>query len=124
MDFDFVFFRDLSNAMSALNLAQNNSMQDQKQREALRSQFSSKSKVNELLKAPIPTRGPAASLPVAAAAGAAAATPGMWNPDAGIKFGGSGAAVNANVHNPAYPNTRTAQVQGGQWDPSRGVQFR
>ena len=48
----------------------------------------------------------------------------------GIKFGG-GAAVPAgdmgravsNVHNPAYPNTRSGVLKGGQWDPSLGVRF-
>ena len=106
---------DLSNAMSALNLSQTTSLQDQKQRESLRSHYSAKAPSSEPLTAPVPTR--------AAAAPPQVPSPGIWNPDVGIKFGGpppQQQQANGNVHNPAYPNTRG---RGGQWDVSQGVRF-
>ena len=106
---------DLSNEMSALNISQTSSLQDQKQRESLRSHYSAKAPSEEPLAAPVPTR--------AAVAPPQVPTPGMWNPDMGIKFGGAPSQQqpgNTNVHNPAYPNTRG---RGGQWDASQGVRF-
>ena len=107
---------DLSNAMSALNLSQTTSLQDQKQRESLRSHYSAKAPASEPLAAPTPTR--------AALQPPTAPVQGMWNPEMGIKFGGvttpQQPAVNGNVHNPAYPNTRT---RGGQWDANQGLRF-
>lgn len=107
---------DLSNAMSALNLSQTTSLQDQKQRESLRSQYSAKAPASEPLAAPTPTR--------AAVQPPTAPVQGMWNPEMGIKFGGvttpQQPAVNGNVHNPAYPNTR---ARGGQWDANQGLRF-
>lgn len=104
---------DLSNAMSALNLSQTNALQDQKQRENLRSHYSARAPSSEPLTAPIPTR---AAVPPPAPA------PGMWTPEAGIKFGAAPPPQqqNGNVHNPAYPSTRS---RGGQWDVSQGVRF-
>ena len=105
---------DLSNAMSALNLSQVNSLQDQKHRETLRSQYNAKAPSTEPLTAPKPTR--AAVQPPSPGP-----TPGMWNPDMGIKFGGAIAQQpNGDVHNPAYPNTK---ARGGQWDINQGVRF-
>ena len=107
---------DLSNAMSALNLSQTTSLQDQKQRESMRSHYSTKAPSSEPLAAPTPTR--AAVQPPTAPA------PGMWNPEMGIKFGGvttpQQAPAKGNLHNPAYPNTRT---RGGQWDANQGLRF-
>ena len=117
---------DLSNAMSALNISQANSLQDQKQREGLRSQFESKappsSVKEEPLTAPVPTRAPVQPPP--------AATPtvpsgGMWNPEMGIKFANVTTPrmpeqANGNVHNPAYPITAG---RGGQWDVQHGIKF-
>lgn len=107
---------DLSNAMSALNLSQTTSLQDQKQRESLRSHYSAKAPASEPLAAPTPTR--------AAVQPPTAPVQGMWNPEMGIKFGGvttpQQPAVNGNVHNPAYPNTR---ARGGQWDANQGLRF-
>lgn len=107
---------DLSNAMSALNLSQTTSLQDQKQRESLRSHYSAKAPSSEPLTAPTPTR--------AAVQPPTAPTPGMWNPELGIKFGGvttpQQPPANSNVHNPAYPNTR---ARGGQWDANQGLRF-
>ena len=103
--------------MSALNIAQSNSLQDQKQRETLRSHYSAKAPASEPLAAPTPTRAPVAP---------PAASLGMWTPDVGIKFGGTmppQPVVSGNVHNPAYPNTRSGTVQGGQWHPGQGVRF-
>lgn len=107
---------DLSNAMSALNISQATSLQDQKQREGLRSHYSAKAPSSEPLTAPVPTRAPAQPPPAPSA--------GMWNPEMGIKFSGvttpQQPQATGNVHNPGYPNTRG---RGGQWDVSQGVRF-
>lgn len=109
---------DLSNAMSALNISQASSLQDQKQREGLRSHYNAKAPASEPLTAPVPTRAAVQPPP------AAAQSSGMWNPEMGIKFAGvttpHQAKANGNVHNPAYPN---AMGRGGQWDVSQGVRF-
>lgn len=110
------FEADLFNAMSALNVSQATSLQDQKQREDLRSHYSAKAPESEPLPAPVPARAPVQPPP--------APSPGMWNPEMGIKFGGmpppQQPAANGVVHNPAYPNTR---ARGGQWDVNQGVRF-
>ena len=110
---------ELSDAMSALNLSQASSLQDQKQRESLRSHYSAKAPSSEPLTAPTPTRA-AVQPPTGPASG-------MWSPEMGIKFGGvttpqqpAATAANGNVHNPAYPNTR---ARGGQWNESQGLRF-
>ena len=108
---------ELSDAMSALNLSQASSLQDQKQRESLRSHYSAKAPSSEPLTAPTPTR--AAVQPPSAPAS------GMWSPEMGIKFGGvttpqQPPPANGNVHNPAYPNTR---ARGGQWNENQGLRF-
>jgi programmed cell death 6-interacting protein len=106
---------DLSNAMSALNLSQVTSLQDQKQRETLRSQYSTKAPSSEPLTAPTPTRAAVQPPPPTAP------TPGMWNPEMGIKFGGALAQQpSGDVHNPTYPS---AKLRGGQWDMNQGVRF-
>ena len=99
---------DLSNAMSALNISQVTSLQDQKQRESLRSHYNSKATAagHEPMTAPTP-KPPAAP------------TPGMWNPEMGIKFGGV-TTPNGNAHNPAYPSTR---ARNNQWDATQGMKF-
>ncbi len=111
------FESDLSNAMSSLNLAQSHNLQDQKQRETLRSHYTEKAPVTDPLTAPTPTRAAVAPPPVP--------SPGVWKPEMGINFGGpTPMNPKENVHNPAYPNTRTApRMHGGQWDPSRGLKF-
>ena len=109
---------DLSNAMSALNIAQTTSLQDQKQRESLRSHYSAKAPSSEPLTAPTPTRAAVQPPP------APAPVPGVWNPEQGIKFAGvttpQQPSANNNVHNAAYPNTR---ARGGQWDANQGLRF-
>ena len=109
---------DLSNAMSALNISQTTSLQDQKQRESLRSHYSAKAPSSEPLTAPTPTRAAVQPRPAPAPA------PGVWNPEQGIKFAGvttpQQPSANNNVHNPAYPNTR---ARGGQWDANQGLRF-
>ena len=110
------FESDLSNAMSALNLAQSHNLQDQKQRETLRSHYNEKAPVTDPLTAPTPTRAPVVP------------SPGVWKPEMGIQFGGPAQQPQMNgkenLHNPAYPNTRSGpRMQGGQWDPSRGLKF-
>ncbi|MCJ1308368.1 pH-response regulator protein palA/rim20 [Agyrium rufum] len=115
---------DLSNAMSALNVAQSNSLHEQKQREVLRSQYQhAKAPSSEPMTAPTPTRAPAP-----------APAPGVWSPEMGISFGKGGPppagppnASTGNAHNPAYPNTRGHQVQNqmqnGGWKPGQGIKF-
>jgi programmed cell death 6-interacting protein len=95
--------------MSAISLSQQSSLQDQKERENLRTQYSARAPVDEPLAAPMPTRAAAAMPPTAA----------VWSPEMGIKFGGPAPASAApNMHNPAYP-----QAKPGRWSPSKGVNF-
>ncbi|KAL8718074.1 MAG: hypothetical protein Q9225_004757 [Loekoesia sp. 1 TL-2023] len=115
---------DLSTALSNLNL----NLQDQKERQSLRSHYNTqqqpppppqqqqKTQSGEPLAAPTPTRAPQPE-------------PGIWNPTQGIKFGGAspvatppqGQHTNGNVHHPTYPNASARS--GGQWDVSRGIRF-
>ncbi|KAI4182542.1 MAG: hypothetical protein LQ348_004828 [Seirophora lacunosa] len=102
---------DLSTALSNLSL----NLQDQKERQSLRSHYAPQQQPpphsNAPITAPTPTRAPQPE-------------PGIWNPTQGIKFGGTPPQqpqqVSSNVHHPTYPN---ASARGGQWDVSRGVQF-
>jgi len=107
---------DLSNAMSSLSIAQSNTLQEQKQRETLRSQYSAKAPHKDPLTAPTPTRAPIPPPP---------ATPGMWSPEMGIKFDGPAPQPprEGNMHNPAYPNSLLGQMRNTQWDPNQGVRF-
>lgn len=109
---------DLSNALSSLNLSQTQNLQDQKQRETLRSHYSAKVPPSEILTAPVATRATVQPPPPGP-------VPGMWNPEMGIKFGGlppsqQHAQGNGNVHNATYPS---AKPRGAQWDMSQGVRF-
>ena len=101
--------QDLTNPMAGLSLEQTQNLQEQKQRESARGEYSTKAPAGEPLTAPTPTRTtgpppPAVHQPQV----------GTWNPEIGIKFGG-GASV----------NSATAQrpVKGGQWDAAKGVKF-
>ena len=102
--------------MSSLNIAQSNSLQDQKKRETLRSQYNVKAPAQDPLTAPTPTR---VTVPPPAT------SPGMWSPEMGIKFGGVAPPPPkaSNQHNPSYPDTRNTQVRGGPWNPGQGVKF-
>ena len=100
---------DLSNPMAGLSIQQTQqSLQEQKQRENARREYSAKAPAEEPLTAPTPTRAagpppPAVQQPQV----------GVWNPEIGIKFGGP--AVNgAGPQRPA---------KGGQWDAGKGVKF-
>ncbi|KAL9629158.1 MAG: hypothetical protein Q9164_006998, partial [Protoblastenia rupestris] len=105
---------ELENAMSALNLGKSEALHDQKQRDALRSQYAARAPETEPLAAPVPTRANVQPPP-------APPTPGMWNPEMGIKFGAPPQQQqNGNVHNPAYPSAR---ARGGQWEVSQGLKF-
>src|SRR6186713_492663 len=97
--------------MSSLSIAQTTSLQDQKERENLRAQYSAKAPNEEPMPAPVPTR--ISMVPPAPVAG-------MWTPEMGIKFGGPAPPPppGSNVHNPAYPAAKT-----GQWSPNRGINF-
>ena len=126
--------------MSSLSLAQNNSLQDRKEKQAMRAQYRGGSNApsdpmrplvpaqtqqQPPLAAPQPTRAPVAPMGPSQPAPAAQLPNigGTWNPDMGIRFGGGPSAPPpagaGTVHNPAYPNTRL----GGQWSPSRGLKF-
>lgn len=101
--------------MSSLKLAQTNALQDQKERESLRHQYSTKPAEREPLTAPTPNRAPVSP---------PSASPGIWSPEMGITFGGPAPqTLTTNLHNPAYPNTRSGQPRAGQWNPSQGVKF-
>ena len=107
---------ELENAMSSLSLSQSNSLQDQKEKEALRTQYATRAQSHgEQLAAPVPQR--ANVQPPPANTGP---TPGMWTPEMGIKFGTPPRQQNSNAHNPAYPQT---QPRAGPWDASQGVRF-
>lgn len=117
---------ELSNAMSTLNLEKTNSLQEQKEREALRTRYNTRntskqaapsdnpeaiglqpaavqqrlSQEQQNIPAPTPTRAPVQPpAPVTA----------VWNPEMGIKFAGPG-AVPPGVPANAQP---TAQQLGG-----------
>ena len=101
--------RDLSSAMSAMSISQQSSLQDQKERDLLRTQYNARAPPGKPLAAPMPTRATAARTPATA----------IWSPEMGIKFGPAAPApALANVHNPAYP-----QAKGGRWSPSKGLNF-
>ena len=106
---------DLSNAMSALNLAQSSSLQDQKERDSLRSQYNAtKAATGQSIAAPMPTR----TNPPQSAGG-------MWTPEMGITFGASSIPQPnnnpANIHNPAYP--APPQAGRGTWKAGTGIKF-
>lgn len=113
--------RDLSTSLSNLSLSKSNHLQDQKERETLRQHYSAPAPADPPLTAPTPTRAPIAPLSPAS---------GTWNPEMGIKFGGSNANANAgapgpsggDVRNLKYPNAGGV-MKGGQWDGTRGVRF-
>jgi programmed cell death 6-interacting protein len=109
--------------MSSLRLAQTNSLQDQKERENLRTQYNATKVANhEPMTAPMPTRASQATHNTATTS--TATTGGMWTPEMGIKFASvpapaSNAGNSNNVHNPAYP----APKKGGTWNAGAGLQF-
>lgn len=99
--------QDLSNPMAGLSIQQTQqNLQEQKQRESARREYSAKAPAGEPLTAPTPTR--AVQPPPTAVQQPQI---GVWNPEIGIKFGG--------------PPVKGAQrpVKGGQWDPQQGVKF-
>ncbi len=102
---------DLTNAMSSLNISQTNALQHQKQQENHQPPYDTRAPTAKPLTAPLPTRAAVALPP--------AANPGMWTPEMGIKFGGPAQANNVQQPQP-QPGPK---ARGGQWDPSRGLQF-
>ncbi|MCJ1279119.1 pH-response regulator protein palA/rim20 [Puttea exsequens] len=131
---------ELENAISALNLSQVTSLQDQKQRETLRSQFNAKAAAASSSSSSAGPEQQQQREPMTAPTPKAIPAPGMWGPEMGIKFGGvttpnananananaagvngnAGAGGNGFVHHPAYPNTRARR---GQWDVNQGLRF-
>ncbi|KAI9712641.1 MAG: hypothetical protein M1812_006821 [Candelaria pacifica] len=102
---------DLTNAMSSLNISQTNALQHQKQQENHKPPYDTRPPTAKPLAAPIPTRAAVVPPP--------AANPGMWTPEMGIKFGGPPQANNVKQPQPQP----VSKPRGGQWDPSRGLQF-
>ena len=107
---------DLSNAMSSMSLAQTSALQDQKEREHLRSQFNAaKAASGEPMTAPMPTRANAPPLPATGNT--------MWSPEMGIKFASVPTqpppVPASNSHKAAYP----VPPKGGTWTPGAGVRF-
>lgn len=128
---------DLENAMAGMNLGQggqNAVLEDQKQREGLRREYAAKAPVTAPLAAPMPQRAnvqPPPSVTAGEPSGGvptSSTTPGMWNPEMGIKFGGGdgggGAPTqqqpNGSLQNGAYPQARG---RPGQWDMGQGLRF-
>ena len=120
---------DLSTSLSSLTLTTSAHLQDQKERESLRSHYQLPASAEEPLTAPTPTRATVA---------APSSVSGMWTPEMGIKFSsgpmaqGSGEGAGAPGQGPSssnsrdlqYPNAgRGARAQAGPWDVSRGLRF-
>lgn len=100
--------QDLANPMAGLSIQQTQNLQEQKQRESARREYSAKAPAGEPLTAPTPTRAagpppPAVQQPQV----------GVWNPEIGIKFAG----LSANGAGTSRP------AKGGQWDAAKGVKF-
>ncbi|PNS19516.1 pH-response regulator protein palA/RIM20 [Sphaceloma murrayae] len=83
---------DLSTALAQMSLqnANSNMLLQQKQQEARQHEFSRSGKLPEPLVAPTPTRAGIVPPAVSSEGAVKAPAPGMWTPDMGIKFGGSG----------------------------------
>ena len=98
--------QDIANPMAGLAIQQKTQdLQDQKQRESARKEYSAPAPSGEPLTAPTPTRvPPAVQQPQI----------GVWNPEIGIKFGGQPSVNGAGAQRP---------VKGGQWDAAQGVKF-
>jgi programmed cell death 6-interacting protein len=112
-----------TSGMSAMNLSsQTDQLKEQKMLEQQTQKYAGweaekapNRQVDNPIPAPVPTRmvphQTHAQLP----------TPGMWNPDMGIKFG---ATKNVGAQPPVQQPPPPQQQQGGQWDPSKGMNFR
>lgn len=120
---------DLSTSLSSLSLTTSAHLQDQKERESLRSHYQLPASADEPLTAPTPTRATVAAPPPVS---------GMWTPEMGIKFSsgpsaqksGEGAGAlgqgpsSSNSRDLQYPDAgRGSRVQAGPWDVSRGLRF-
>lgn len=104
--------QDLANPMAGLSIQQTTqNLQEQKQRESQRGEYSAKAPAEEPLTAPTPTRATAPSLP---AVQQPQVVGGVWNPEIGIKFGGPPPNGVGGAQRP---------VKGGQWDAGKGVRF-
>ena len=102
--------RDLSSAMSSLNLNTAASLHQQKQAESRSSTYhAGKPPIEVPLAAPQPTRT------------TAAAASGMWTPDAGIRFGTAPASQNGAASGPG--GATGGKTSDGRWDPSKGMKF-
>lgn len=69
--------------------------------------------------APIPTRSPAQQPQMPSVP---AATPGTWNPQMGIRFGGASPGQGQQKNENVAPG-QAAGPMPGQWDPNQGIRF-
>ena len=103
--------QDIANPMAGLAIQQKTqSLQEQKQRESNRKEYSAPAPSGEPLTAPTPTRVSPALVPQPQIS--------VWNPEMGIKFGGGGAQPPG-----ASGGGQRPVVKGGQWDAGQGVKF-
>lgn len=97
-----------------MSLAHTNALQDQKEREHLRSQFNAnKAATGEPMTAPMPTRANVAPQPPAG---------GMWTPEMGIKFASQSQPPLGqpnDTHKAQYP----VPPKGSTWMPGSAVRF-
>lgn len=108
--------QDIANPMAGLAIQQKTQdLQEQKQRESKRKEYSAPAPSAEPLTAPTPTRvSPAVQVQQQPQIS-------VWNPEIGIKFGG--APPQPPVKNGASNNATQRPVKGGQWDAGQGVKF-
>ena len=122
---------DLATNMSSLSISRNQQPQPQLQiqpesqvRNSPRQQFQenrrpyqpSKQAPEPPLAAPTPTRPPAPAQPNVA-------TPGMWNPEQGIKFAGGAPGQASPVAKGSVPGLGNRSNQNGQWSAANGIRF-
>lgn len=122
---------DLSTAIAQLSLqnANNASLLHQKQQETIIQQQQQQQQQpratparTEPLTAPMPTRANVGPPPVAAAL---APTPGMWQPEMGIRFGGPSTTADPHiVGGIAGQGEATKEPGDKRWNPTMGMQFR
>lgn len=107
---------DLSNSLTNLSLTNTTQLQEQRERETLRSHYNTPAPSEEPLTAPTPAR---------AAAPPPSPAPGIWSPEMGIKFAANNdtpSTSSGDSGNSKYPNAG-ALVSGGKWDGTRGIRF-
>ena len=103
----------LATPMAGLAIQQKTlDLQEQKQRESARSEYSAPAPSGEPLTAPTPTRVPPSAVQQPQIS--------VWNPEIGIKFGGPPPPPAVNGGGGAGAQR---SIKGGQWDATQGVKF-